>query len=348
MVPGQKGLSHEDDQAFVSLLKQILGCQPDQHRLLGKTVDSDANGTVDTSEVYVQDGNQIVARFEGTGASLGEAALTERYLWGTAVDQILAEEVVDDGTADDVLWTVTDHQNTVRILIKYDPTTDTTSVVRSLNYDSFGNMVSQTSPTVETLFQFTGRLFDADTGLQNNLNRWYDPEIARWLSEDPISFAAGDANLYRYVSNNPAVKTDPSGLADYMFGLYFLNNHYKISTAPYNSRPRNIGHEMMKLSWLKDAKWGSLVFPRAGAYLIHYLENEGLDIVIPYSKLIADVVEARVAIKKEINKAIDFAESTTDDFFYISSRSATGVTTRTRGEIGTMPLATIKPGGWVL
>ncbi len=116
---------------------------------------------------------------------------------------------------DDVLWTVTDPQKSVRFLIKYDPTTDTTSVVRSLNYDSFDNMVSQTSPTVETLFQFTGRLFDADTGLQNNLNRWYDPEIARWLSEDPISFAAGDANLYRYVSNNPAAKTDPTGLAEW-------------------------------------------------------------------------------------------------------------------------------------
>jgi hypothetical protein len=34
----------------------------------------------------------------------------------------------------------------------------------------------------------------------------------RWLSEDPIGFAAGDANLYRYVGNGPVNATDPLGL----------------------------------------------------------------------------------------------------------------------------------------
>lgn len=40
----------------------------------------------------------------------------------------------------------------------------------------------------------------------------YDPHIGRWLEEDPIGFAAGDPNLYRYVRNNPTNATDPSGL----------------------------------------------------------------------------------------------------------------------------------------
>jgi uncharacterized protein RhaS with RHS repeats len=48
--------------------------------------------------------------------------------------------------------------------------------------------------------------------LQNNLNRWYDPSIGRWLSEDPIGFAGGDANLYRYVGNAPNNAVDPAGL----------------------------------------------------------------------------------------------------------------------------------------
>ncbi len=55
-------------------------------------------------------------------------------------------------------------------------------------------------------------MFDPASGLQNNLNRWYDPEVGRWISEDPIGFAAGDANLYRYVSNSPTNYTDPDGL----------------------------------------------------------------------------------------------------------------------------------------
>jgi hypothetical protein len=49
--------------------------------------------------------------------------------------------------------------------------------------------------------------------LQNNLNRWYDPSVGRWLSEDPIGFAAGDANLHTYVGNTVLVALDPQGLA---------------------------------------------------------------------------------------------------------------------------------------
>lgn len=40
----------------------------------------------------------------------------------------------------------------------------------------------------------------------------YFSEAGRWLSEDPIDCASGDANLYRYVSNHPVNHVDPFGL----------------------------------------------------------------------------------------------------------------------------------------
>jgi RHS repeat-associated protein len=43
--------------------------------------------------------------------------------------------------------------------------------------------------------------------------RWYGPAIGRFFTPDPLTFAAGDANLYRYVVNSPTNLTDPSGLA---------------------------------------------------------------------------------------------------------------------------------------
>ncbi|NLZ02239.1 MAG: RHS repeat-associated core domain-containing protein [Pirellulaceae bacterium] len=67
-------------------------------------------------------------------------------------------------------------------------------------------------PTVDTIFGFTGRYFDDDTGLQWNLNRWYDAGVGRWFSEDPIGFAGGDRHLYRYVGNSPGMFGDPNGL----------------------------------------------------------------------------------------------------------------------------------------
>jgi RHS repeat-associated protein len=39
----------------------------------------------------------------------------------------------------------------------------------------------------------------------------YNPSTGRFLSEDPIGFSSGDVNLYRYVSNGPFNKNDPSG-----------------------------------------------------------------------------------------------------------------------------------------
>jgi len=41
--------------------------------------------------------------------------------------------------------------------------------------------------------------------------RYYDPEIGRFVSEDPLGFAAGDVNFYAYVGNNPINNNDPSG-----------------------------------------------------------------------------------------------------------------------------------------
>src|SRR5207248_1117942 len=50
------------------------------------------------------------------------------------------------------------------------------------------------------------------TGLYYFRARYYDPATGRFLSQDPLSFAIGDSNLYRYVGNSPANEVDPTGL----------------------------------------------------------------------------------------------------------------------------------------
>ena len=78
----------------------------------------------------------------------------------------------------------------------------------SNTYDSFGN---RTNTSFSSRYQYTGREWDTTTGLQYSRARWYDPQIGRFISEDPIGFRGGDANLYGYVGNNPAMLRDPSG-----------------------------------------------------------------------------------------------------------------------------------------
>jgi hypothetical protein len=52
----------------------------------------------------------------------------------------------------------------------------------------------------------------------------YDPSVGRWLEKDPVGFAAGDANLYRYAGNDPVNRADPSGEAPVLPGGGYSGN----------------------------------------------------------------------------------------------------------------------------
>jgi RHS repeat-associated protein len=58
---------------------------------------------------------------------------------------------------------------------------------------------------------FTGQQWYKDIGLYDLRNRFYSPDIGRFLQPDPIGFNGDAANLYRYCGNNPATYGDPTG-----------------------------------------------------------------------------------------------------------------------------------------
>jgi RHS repeat-associated protein len=107
-----------------------------------------------------------------------------------------------------VLYPLTDQQNTVRDLVDTSRT-----VVNHLTYDSFGKVTAETNAAVDYLFGYAGMERDEALHLNRADHRYYDAGIQRWLSEDPIGFASGDHNLYRYVGNGPTNATDPSGFS---------------------------------------------------------------------------------------------------------------------------------------
>ncbi len=61
---------------------------------------------------------------------------------------------------------------------------------------------------------YCGYFFDAETGLYQVRNRYYDSSVSAFISRDPIGYWAKDANLYRYVANRPLGLLDPSGTID--------------------------------------------------------------------------------------------------------------------------------------
>ncbi|GIW91989.1 MAG: hypothetical protein KatS3mg110_0030 [Pirellulaceae bacterium] len=105
-----------------------------------------------------------------------------------------------------MLWALSDHLGTVRDLID-----STGNVVNHLRYEAFGRITSETNAAVDFLFAYTGRERDEESGLFYYRARYYDPAVGRFISEDPLGFAAGDANLARYVSNESLIAIDPTG-----------------------------------------------------------------------------------------------------------------------------------------
>ncbi|PZM85607.1 hypothetical protein DLH72_01870 [Candidatus Gracilibacteria bacterium] len=84
-------------------------------------------------------------------------------------------------------------------------------IVESYETDVFGNIISGSDSSRNSLF-FTGKNYDKETGFYFFNARYYSPELARFISRDPIGIA-DDIHLYAYVKNNPLKFTDPTGLA---------------------------------------------------------------------------------------------------------------------------------------
>ena len=109
----------------------------------------------------------------------------------------------------------TDHLGTPRELTNPDG-----EIVWETTYTTWGNTVqkswqpvrTQASGELETQpIRFQGQYFDTETGLHYNRFRYYDPDVGRFVSQDPIKLR-GNYNLYQYALNSLSF-IDPLGLA---------------------------------------------------------------------------------------------------------------------------------------
>jgi len=86
------------------------------------------------------------------------------------------------------------------------PTTGATGYAQS------GQGSAAYTEAVKFDLRYPGQVFDEETQLAYNLNRYYDQVSGRYIQADPIGLDGG-WNRFGYVVGNPLLMTDPKGLA---------------------------------------------------------------------------------------------------------------------------------------
>ena len=156
----------------------------------GRRTQKSVNGT---STRFLYDGWNPVQELQGGTASAN-------LLTGLEIDERFQR--TDSGGARSLL---TDILGSTQALMDSAGTIQT-----SYAYQPFG-ATTVSGQTNGSVYQFTGREDDA-TGLYYHRARYYSSSYQRFVSQDPLGFGGGDANLYAYIGNDPVDWNDPFGL----------------------------------------------------------------------------------------------------------------------------------------
>jgi len=128
------------------------------------------------------------------------------------------------------------------------------NVVEEYRYEVFGapTLFDASHSTLATSafgnrFLFTGREWDAETGLYHYRARAYAAEVGRFLAGDPVRFLGKDSNLNRYVQNAALGWRDPSGtnpVADFLKGVLIDHILNELKEAGEEARKHGPSREM--------------------------------------------------------------------------------------------------------
>ncbi|MFJ4134065.1 RHS repeat-associated core domain-containing protein [Pseudomonas cyclaminis] len=84
-------------------------------------------------------------------------------------------------------------------------------IVWSAHYRAYGQISRLDKNKIDNPLRFQGQYFDPESGLHYNRHRYYNPNVGRYLTPDPVKLAGG-INAYQYVPN-PTGWVDPLGLS---------------------------------------------------------------------------------------------------------------------------------------
>ncbi len=120
--------------------------------------------------------------------------------------------VCQANAATNIYYVHNDHLGTPKAMTDANQT-----VVWKSEHTPFGNSTVDEDPDGDSInvvmnVRFPGQYYDQETNLHYNWNRYYDPNIGRYITSDPIGLTGG-VNTYGYALQNPIMYYDPLGKA---------------------------------------------------------------------------------------------------------------------------------------
>lgn len=162
-----------------------------------KTVFDGQGGS--TTTVYHYDlAGHLVSETTPTGESIKD------YLWQENLMPVAQIDVNEFGN-DQITHLHTDHLLTARVA-----TDASQSIIWRWQGEAFGGDVPDALAGVVINLRFPGQYFDQETNLHYNHFRYYDAQVGRYITSDPIGLT-GDRNSYSYSLQGPTRNIDPSG-----------------------------------------------------------------------------------------------------------------------------------------
>jgi RHS repeat-associated protein len=170
------------------------------YNALGQMIEK--SGTAGTTIFMQDETGHLLGEYNGTGG------LIEETIW---LGDIPVATLRPNGSSVNIFYVHTDHLNSPR---KVSRPSDNKLEWR-WDADPFGTTAANQNPAGLGTFayglRFPGQYYMAETGLNQNYFRDYDPLTGKYIESDPIGLKAG-VNTYTYGLDNPVMNIDNTGL----------------------------------------------------------------------------------------------------------------------------------------
>jgi RHS repeat-associated protein len=151
--------------------------------------------TYSTIQFVYDENSNLIGEYTYSGVPIVE------YVW---LEGKPIAAIYGSGAETKIYYIVTDVLNTPRRLID----SSTGNIEWSWDSTAFG--VGAPTGSITFNLRFSGQYYDSATGQFYNLNRFYNPELGRYMESDPSGMAGG-LNPYIYALNNPNIYVDHNG-----------------------------------------------------------------------------------------------------------------------------------------